>query len=90
MSLGCHFVKERYGTDSPRYAGGDNKLAVIMSAYKPTSAIRCSGAALFYDPCEEIVLDMPATTEKLAFGPPTDPTSKIPLPYVVESGEPTG
>lgn len=38
--------------------------------------------------CEDVLEDMPATTDKETFGPPTDPTAKVWLPQAVESGRP--
>ncbi|KAF6220745.1 hypothetical protein HO133_003178 [Letharia lupina] len=67
--------------------GGDNNLAVIMSAYQPPSAIQCSGKFRAMSSCQDVLEGMPVTTEKEAFGPSTDPTTQVLLPQAVESGE---
>lgn len=37
--------------------------------------------------CQDVLEGMPVTTEKEAFGPPTDQTTQVLLPRTVESGE---
>lgn len=68
--------------------GGDNNLAVILGAYHPPSEIQCGGTFMPRLSCEDVLEDMPATTDKETFGPPTDPTAKVWLPQAVESGRP--
>lgn len=69
------------------HSGGDNNLAVIMSAYQPPSAIQCSGKFRAMSSCQDVLEGMPVTTEKEAFGPPTDRTTQVLLPQAVESCE---
>lgn len=70
------------------YEGGDHNLAVIMGGYQPTSEIRCGGRiSLLTTSCEDVLEDMPATTENEVFGPATDPTSQVLLPHIVQSGK---
>lgn len=68
-------------------SGGDNKLAVIMGAYKLPSAVQCRGTFEPMASCQDVLQDMPATTEKETFGPSTDQTAKVLLPQGVESGK---
>ncbi|KAL9077235.1 MAG: hypothetical protein Q9161_000501 [Pseudevernia consocians] len=67
--------------------GGDNNLAVTLGAYKPTSAIECSGSLPVSASCIDFLADMPATTDNETFGLPADPTANISLPQVVESSD---
>lgn len=67
--------------------GGDNNLAVIMAAYQPTSGIQCRGLFLPVESCEDILEDMPVTSEVEVFGPQSDTTAKVWLPQAVESGK---
>ncbi|KAL9134382.1 MAG: hypothetical protein Q9175_004434 [Cornicularia normoerica] len=67
--------------------GGDNKLAVIMAAYKIPATVQCRGR---FDPmtsCEDILEDMPTTTEVEIFGPPSNTSATVLLPQAVESGK---
>lgn len=67
--------------------GGDNHLAVIIAAYQPTSEIRCRGLFLPMESCENVLEDMPTTTETEVFGPLTDSTAQVHLPQAVQSDD---
>ena len=68
-------------------AGGDNNLAVIMGGYKSPSAIQCRGHTLITDSCNDVLEDMPATTEMEIFGPITNTSATVLLPQAVQSGK---
>ncbi|CAF9916553.1 hypothetical protein IMSHALPRED_003232 [Imshaugia aleurites] len=67
--------------------GGDNNLAVVLSTYEPN--IRCSTTATFdaASSCGSILADMPASTEKLLFGPETAPGVQEQLPQLLASSK---
>ena len=59
-----------------------------MGGYQPTSEIRCGGASLLpTSSCEDILEDMPATTENEVFGPATDHTAQVVVPHLVQPGK---
>lgn len=67
--------------------GGDNNLLVTLSIYKPK--ITCGRRDSFRNApsCGGLLENMPASTEKLLFGPDNVPGIQEPLPQLVASSE---
>ncbi|KAL9137050.1 MAG: hypothetical protein Q9175_001728 [Cornicularia normoerica] len=66
--------------------GGDNNLAVVLAPYEPN--IQCGSAEAFTHPpsCGGILVDMPASTAEMRFGPRGVPGVNEPLPQYIASG----
>ena len=67
-------------------SGGDNKLAVVLSSYIPN--IQCQRDSVFRNgqSCGSLLADMPATMDRILFGPHGTPGIQEPLPQIVLSG----
>lgn len=67
--------------------GGDNNLAVVLAPYEPN--IQCGSAEAFTHPpsCGGILVDMPASTAEMRFGPRGVPGVNEPLPQYIASGK---
>ena len=68
------------------YAGGDNNLAVIIGAYKSSTAIQCTGKLLFPETCIKVLDDMPATKNQEVFGIEREQSATVMLPDAIMSG----
>ena len=58
-----------------------------MGGYRSTSDIQCRGRFSPITSCEDVLEDMPVTSEVEVFGPPTDPSAQVWVPQVVQSGK---
>lgn len=67
--------------------GGDNNLAVILSTYEPQ--IRCSPGTPFRNApsCNGLLADMPASREKILWGPGSTPGVQEVLPQLILAGK---
>ena len=68
-------------------AGGDNQLSVVLGVYEPRVQCRGTIGMSEWGSCRDIIGDMPADQEKRKFGPGSDPTVQVPLPYPIHSCE---
>ena len=58
-----------------------------MGAYEAPSAVQCRGPISLMISCEDIIEDMPATTNMEIFAPPQNSSATVLLPQAVESGK---
>lgn len=70
------------------FIGGDNKVNVVISAYKPN--VKCDVSATDapeWDSCVTIFTNMEASKEIKVFGASDDEAVEVELPTVLEAGK---
>ena len=66
-------------------AGGDNQLSVVLGVYEPD--VQCRGTIAWseFGSCRDVVSDMPADQQARKFGPRSDPSVQVALPFRIDS-----
>ena len=66
-------------------AGGDNQLSVVLGVYEPDVQCRGTIDSSEWGSCRDILVDMPAGQHETKFGPGSDPSVQVPLPFHIDS-----
>ena len=68
--------------------GSDGNLDVVLSTYKPNILCGRAGSFTQAPSCGGLLENMPASTERMLFGPDNVPGIQEPLPQLIASCKP--